>query len=105
MTSPLQQKIKITGPVVITANRLGDGAVIYRGDEGWTTDIKTAVVVTTAAAASELLSAANADDLHAVGAYIAPVARNPDGTLRPGNLREYIRLTGPSIDLPVTFGI
>jgi Protein of unknown function (DUF2849) len=105
MTSPLQQKIKITGPVVITANRLGDGAVIYRRSEGWTTDINTAAVVTTAAEASELLSAANADDLNAVGAYIAPVARNPDGTLRPGNLREHIRLTGPSIDLPVTFGI
>ena len=30
MTSPLQQKLKITGPVVITANRLGDGAVVYR---------------------------------------------------------------------------
>ena len=29
MTSPLQQKLKVTGPVVITANRLGDGAVVY----------------------------------------------------------------------------
>ena len=28
MTSPLQQKIKITGPVVVTANRVGDGAVV-----------------------------------------------------------------------------
>ena len=27
MTSPLQQKIKITGPVVVTANRVTDGAV------------------------------------------------------------------------------
>jgi len=106
MTSPLEQKkLKITGPVVITANRLGDGAVIYRRAEGWTTDINIAAVATTAATASELLSAAHADDLNAVGAYVAPVARNPDGTLRPGNLREYIRLTGPSIDLPVTFGI
>ena len=30
MTSPLQQKLKINGPVVVTANRLGDGAVVYR---------------------------------------------------------------------------
>ena len=30
MTSPLQQKLKVTGPVVITANRLGDGAVVCR---------------------------------------------------------------------------
>jgi len=38
MTSPLQQKLKITGPVVITANRLDDGAVVYRtADGGWIT--------------------------------------------------------------------
>ena len=34
MTSPLQQKLKVTGPVVITANRLGDGAVVYRTADG-----------------------------------------------------------------------
>jgi len=107
MTSPLEQKkLKITGPVVVTANRLGDGAVIYRHVvDGWTTDINTAAVATTAAAASELLSAATADDLNAVGAYIAPVRRDADGNVRPGNLREHIRFAGPSIDLPVTFGI
>src|SRR5262249_62348363 len=60
---------------------------------------------TTAPVATELLSAANADDLNAVGPYIAPVERDADGTLRPGNLREHIRLRGPSIGLPVTFGI
>jgi hypothetical protein len=30
MTSPLEQKLRITGPVVVTANRLGDGAVVDR---------------------------------------------------------------------------
>ena len=30
MTSPLQQKIKITGPSMVTANRTWDGVVIYR---------------------------------------------------------------------------
>ncbi len=106
MTSPLEQKkLKITGPVVITANRLGDGAVIYRRADGWTTDLNNAAVATTAADASALLSGAAADDLNAVGAYVAPVAREPDGTVRPGNLREHIRLRGPTIDLPVTFGI
>jgi hypothetical protein len=34
MTSPLQQKLKITGPVVVTANRLSDGVVVYRTAEG-----------------------------------------------------------------------
>jgi hypothetical protein len=106
MTSPLQQKIKITGPVVITANRVGDGAVVYwRGDGSWTTDLSSAAVTTDAATARTLVQAATADDLNAVGSYIAPVKIAPDGEVQPGNLREIIRHGGPTIDLPVTFGI
>ena len=53
MTSPLQQKLKVTGPVVITANRLGDGAVVYRSSDGtWTTELAAAAVVTTTPAAT-----------------------------------------------------
>ena len=106
MTSPLQQKLKITGPVVVTANRLDDGAVVYRTSDGrWATHLDQAAVVSTAPAAGELLAAAMADDTGAVGAYVAPVHLNADGTARPGNLREVIRHAGPTIDLPVTFGI
>jgi Protein of unknown function (DUF2849) len=106
MTSPLEQKIRITGPVVVTANRVGDGAVVYRrADGGWTTDLDGAAVATDAARARELITAATADDLRAVGPYIAPVKLTADGDVRPGNLRELIRLGGPTIDLPVTFGI
>ena len=106
MTLPTQQKFKITGPVVITANRVGDGAVVYRSADGhWTTRLDQAAVVTTASAASDLLSAAIADDIAAVGAYVAPVSLDRDGRVRPGNLRESIRSGGPTIDLPITFGI
>jgi hypothetical protein len=107
MTSPLEQKkIKITGPVVITANRVGDGAVVYRrADGGWTTDLGAAAVATNSAGAHALIDAAAADDLRAVGPYVAPVKVTSGGDVRPGNLREFIRLSGPTIDLPVTFGI
>jgi len=106
MTSPLEQKIRITGPVVVTANRVGDGAVVYRRADGdWTTDLHNAAVTADAAIARELVQAAIADDLRAVGPYIAPVALTGDGEVRPGNLRELIRLGGPTIDLPATFGI
>ena len=106
MTSPLEQKIRITGPVVVTANRVGDGAVVYRrADGGWTTDIDDAAVATDAARARQLIAEAAADDLRAVGPYIAPVKLTSGGQVRPGNLRELIRLGGPTIDLPVTFGI
>jgi hypothetical protein len=105
MTAPSQQKLKVHGPAVVTANRLADGAVVYRAAiGGWTTRLEAAAVVTSAQAAKELLSAANSDDLTAVGAYVAPVEIAEDRIL-PGNLRERIRLGGPTVDLPVTFGI
>ena len=101
MTSPLEQKLRITGPVIVTANRLDDGAVIYRTSAGqWSTRLAQAAVVTTAAAAATLLAGATADDITAVGAYVAPVHQDADGALRTGNLREAIRHAGPTIALP-----
>jgi hypothetical protein len=106
MTSPLQQKIKISGPVVVTANRTGDGAVVYRrSDGGWTTNIRQAAITTDAGQARQMVDGAIADGVRAIDPYIAPVTLAGDGEVRPGNLRERIRLRGPTIDLPVTFGI
>ena len=103
MTSPHEQKKrKINGTVVVTANRLGDGAVVYRTtDDGWTTEISSAAVIDNAAAAAELLRAAEADDVRAVGPYVAPVDLTADRRVLPGNLRERIRVAGPTITLPV----
>jgi Protein of unknown function (DUF2849) len=101
MTSPLHQKIKVAGPVVVTANRLTDGAVVYRGANGqWTPELPGAAVVTTSDAAMALLTAARADAVRVVDAYVAPVVL-ADGKPRPGNLRERIRAAGPTIRLPV----
>ena len=100
MTSPLQQKIRITGPSIVTANRTIDGAVVYRdGAEGWSTELANAAVVRNAEEARALLAEAVADDVGAVGPYIAPVEIAVDGKIRPGNLRERIRLKGLTIDL------
>ncbi len=105
MTAPSQQKLKVHGPVVVTANRLGDGAVVYRAAiGGWTTRLEAAAVVTNAQAAKDLLALATADDIGAVGAYVAPVEIN-EGRIEPGNLRERIRVAGPTFDLPAVFGI
>jgi hypothetical protein len=102
MTSPLQQKIKITGPSVVTANRAWDGAVIYRtAANGWSTDLNDAAVVRAAEEARALLADAVADDLGAIGPYIAPVEINEAGKIAPGNLREQIRSEGLTIELPV----
>ena len=97
MTAPRQQKLKVHGPVVVTANRLGDGAVVYRAAlGGWTTRLEAAAVVTTAQDAKTLLAAATADDLEAVGPYVAPVDIN-GGRIKPGNLRERIRRRRPDL--------
>jgi hypothetical protein len=101
MTSPHEQKKrKAQGSVVVTANRLGDGVVVYRtADGGWTTELSKAEIVT-ALAATELLARAEADGVRAVGPYIAPVELAPDRSVLPGNLRERIRLAGPTFALP-----
>ena len=101
MTSPHEQKKrKAQGPVVVTANRLGDGAVVYRSEAGhWTTDLAAAAVFAPEAAAAEL-QRAEADGVRAVGPYIAPVERDSRNRILPGNLRERIRLAGPTFALP-----
>ncbi|WP_398472287.1 DUF2849 domain-containing protein [Tardiphaga sp.] len=102
MTSPLQQKIKITGPSVVTANRTWDGIVIYRDSKkGWTPDLAEAAIVRTADDARALLAESAADDVVAIGPYIAPVIVKDDGAVEPGNLRERIRRKGVTIDLPI----
>ncbi len=102
MTSPLQQKIKITGPSVVTANRTRDGAVIYRtASHGWSAKLDDAAVVRTADEARAMLSESVADVIGAIGAYIDPVEVTDRG-IAPGNLREKIRQQGVTIDLLVS---
>ena len=102
MTSPLQQKIKITGPSVVTANRTWDGVVIYRtASQSWSADLSDAAIVRTSDEARALLTESIADDIGAIGAYIAPVEIKDSGKIKPGNLREHIRSEGVTIDLPV----
>ena len=101
MTAPQQQKLRIKGPVVITANRLFDGAVVYRtADNSWSTDLGDAAVATTADQAKALLASASGDGTAAVEPYVAPVELTPDRRVLPGNLRERIRVGGPTFALP-----
>ena len=103
MTSPLEQKkIKITKPSVVTANRTWDGAVIYRtAQQGWSAELSNAAIVRTSDDARALLAESVADDVGAVGAYIAPVEVADNGKVRPGNLREQIRSEGVTVGLSV----
>ena len=107
MTSPLEQKkIKIAGPSVVTANRTWDGAVIYRtAQQDWSADLADAAIVRSSDDARALLAESVADDLGAVGAYIAPVEIGEGGKIEPGNLREQIRRSGVTIGLGANIGL
>ena len=100
MVSPLQQKIRVTGPVVITANRLFDGAVVHRTASGeWNEHLAEAQILWSAEEAHKALKAAQGDGLEAVGPYVAPTDAS-EASAQPGNLREFIRKSGPTFDLP-----
>src|SRR5256885_8390367 len=103
MTSPLEQKkIKLAGPSIVTANRTWDGVVIYRtAQQGWSASLADAAIVRTSDDARTLLVEATADDVGAIGAYIAPVEIKDGGEIKPGNLREHIRSEGLTIGLTV----
>ena len=107
MTSPLEQKkIRITGPSVVTANRTWDGIVVYRtATQGWSAALADAAIVRTSDDARALLAESVADDVGAVGAYIAPVLVSESGKVEPGNLREQIRRSGVTIGLPAQLGL
>jgi len=102
MTSPLQKKLKISDSSVVTSNRTWDGVVVYRtAAKGWSADLADAAIVRNSDEAKALLAEAVADDVGAIGPYIAPVQIGEDGKIVPGNLREQIRRDGVTIDLPV----
>ncbi len=100
MTSPLEQKIRVHGPVVVTANRLSDGLVVHRTPAGhWSERLGEAQILWSAEEAQKALKAAQGDGLEAVGPYIAPIDMSADAA-KPGNLREFIRASGPTFSLP-----
>jgi hypothetical protein len=102
MTAPQQQRIRVTGPVVITANRLLDGRVVYRAADGrWVTELSSAAIAASATDAEASLRAACTDSHRIVDPYIAPVANGEDGSWVPANLREWIRKGGPTAGPPL----
>jgi len=81
-------------PVVVTANRLRDGRVVWLGQTGWTEALEQARIVASDAATAALDEAlASAARQEVVAAYLVDVAE--DGT--PAHLRERVRASGPTI--------
>jgi hypothetical protein len=84
-------------PKVITANRLGDGRVVFLSRDGWSRLIEEAEVAMGTEEAEAALARANADAAanRVIGPYAVDV-RLERGRPVPLRLRERIRLTGPT---------
>lgn len=84
---------------IVTANRLRDGAVVYRMQSGgWSNAIAEAEVHRDAGTAADALALAEADALRAI--VVAPLLIEIEaaaGAIRPVSLRERIRAEGPSV--------
>ncbi|MFZ5792439.1 MAG: DUF2849 domain-containing protein [Pseudomonadota bacterium] len=84
---------------IVTANRLVDGAVVYRGTDGrWTTRLSAAAGAVDETAAKALLAAAEGDAAAqiVVGPYLFEVEGEPGGWA-PKSWRERIRAQGPTV--------
>lgn len=84
---------------VISANRIGDGLVVYLTDSGgWSDRLADGHVATDKVAANNILALARRaeDDRVVIDPYLIDVAEF-DGVLRPKKYREYIRAMGPSV--------
>lgn len=90
-----------SGPAkAITANRLGDGRVVFLGANGvWETDFAEANLYADGAELDAALDYAKAQ--HDARVVVEPYALDVstvDGKPAPTRLRERIRVLGPSVD-------
>lgn len=84
---------------VLTANRLGDGRVVFLTPAGdWSPQLDDARTVSDDDAAAEISQAGNLAEAqcHVIGPYLIDVVEE-DGRLRPAVVREAIRATGPTV--------
>jgi sulfite reductase (NADPH) hemoprotein beta-component len=80
---------------VASANRLGDGVVVYLGDDGqWTHRLDLAALARDKRAADILLERAKAEAFGVVDPFLVAVTEDDDGTIQPLSLREKIRASG-----------
>ena len=89
---------KMHAPVVISANCLLTGAVLYWGSDGrWRTDFAGAQVYDDLDAAAVAVAAVT-DPAAVIGVDLVPV-RLSNEVVAPRHYREAIRATGPSVSV------
>jgi len=85
-------------PVILVANDLLDGNVVFAAAQGWSRDHRDALVAHSDAAADALEAAGRAAFLaqRVVDPYLVDVTEAPDGVPMPRHYRERLRTLGPS---------
>jgi sulfite reductase (NADPH) hemoprotein beta-component len=85
-------------PVILVANDLLDGDVLFVADGGWTRDAREAKVAhdDEAAQALEAFAAAEAKRSRIVDPYLVDVVVSAEGAPVPRHYRELLRTLGPS---------
>jgi hypothetical protein len=99
MSAPVQKSKEKAALQAVTANRLRDGAVVFRTATGdWSTLLSDSQAASNEAAAAQLLAAAEIDATNAVvvGPYLFAVT-DKSGELQAVTLRERIRAAGPTV--------
>jgi hypothetical protein len=79
---------------IVTANHLLEGASIFLGEDGWTTDHHAAKLAASPdeAAALEALGRADEAANKVVGVYLVAVEMGEDGRIEPVHFREKLRV-------------
>jgi hypothetical protein len=86
-------------PVILLANDLLEGDVVFAAEQGWTRDPREAKVANDEAGAQALERFGAVEYLHSkiVDPYLVDVELSPDGAPVPRHYRELLRMRGPSI--------
>lgn len=84
-------------PLVLTANALRGGEVVYFDGQAWVPNLADAFLATDEAAARHLETIAGDHSGTVVDAYLVSASAGADGKPAPVHYREAIRSSGPTI--------
>lgn len=86
-------------PLILSANDLLDGNVVYRTESGWSEHLASALIARDEAGALALEQAflAAERDEEVIAAELIPVTLDADGRIGPSHYRARIRALGPTV--------
>ena len=84
---------------VASANRLGDGVVVFLDDAGeWTTGLDRAAIARDKRSGEILLERARVEAFSVIDPFLVAVTEDDEGRIEPVSLREKIRASGLTFD-------